>query len=982
MNTYLEHKKRKKDFPEVTTELITPEKPIKPTENTKVKQLADNSFPYYTEKTTEAGSTAPRKNATTDPLGLYKTPSVSAEKTTQAVEIETLKELPAPKEEIDLSRDTRYKVTKRSIPYNPADSWLEGNDYTPGNGTQNYIEMQGNLREYLERTQREITELEEKNDQKLKNDGYVSRRLGQIDKLNGMIDGYYDFYDRFKNDLPWWKDPEEMEDELAFLRSEKNALQSLQNRLIKPEEKTVYQTLPYRVSDTPPQMEKLSLTAASPQSNAPVAARVSAAASQPTTSSAGNIDLSAQPAANASAGTQSTTKNSAYTPPTATQEKSLTYWLNRGVGTYNFRDVEMMIPKLNEFLEILIKEYEDRNGKDEFGEKDYKYYVSTTLNHIVETRTGQIDKAISMIDWYIDYITNNHDEVNEVYGGEEIDEILEELKGLRGSITREKIKLMYEQSQGNKYSSESEWYVNTYPEEAQAEYNSIVEQIDAKQKERQTLLSKLPIGVMAAPRNPVMQEKTAEQINAIYAQIEVLDTEIEKLNNRKDELEPYLTQFNTMQTAQEYGKEYNDGASVQTIAKQLDVEKYWLGYYENSLWIHKFPPYIFEEGNAQEIKEIEKTIAEKKANIKKLEEQLSYTRIFEYEELFMADDFEEMSQVMIPEWKHNDPYYHLRDDYNTEGEQIYNYINDVVFELGGSTREMMDGASESKYAKFKYMTEDEVQLYNYIYNTLGVDEATRYAKDLSSVVLHYRDASNNVVKYENGLNMRWGVADAADDFIEKVWTSFSSGAERFGLGIEQLFSEDPIETSKLQYQYQATISNANNAGRALYGTLHKIGNETPSVLINAALTYLGIPIKYVGDTLDIASEVGNAYNEAIKGGYTNIQAFNYATLIGATELCFEFIPEGLKKIGHNNEVWGNIVADRLVDIDNAYKRVVKEIDSELIIGSESALKEMLKPLYQEYIFAEDSNIDFEAVAYEFISSVLMSKAEKAVMKQN
>ncbi|MBR3865792.1 MAG: hypothetical protein IKM67_03650, partial [Clostridia bacterium] len=324
--TYLNYKKRKNGFPEVTTEVITPEKPIKQTEDAKVKQSAD-SLPYYTEKTNAGTISAPRKPNPTDPLGIYKTPPKSDKDTTKTAE--PLKELPEPAEEIDLSQDDRYKVTKRAIPYDPADSWLEGN-YTPEDGTQKYVEMQGNLREYLERTEREITELEEKNDSRLKNDGYVSRRLGQIDKVNGMIDRYYDFYDRFKDNMSWWKTPAEVEDELAFLTSEKNALKKLQDRLTKPKENIGFQTLLYRPSDGQPQMQMMSHTASSPQpslptttgtstAGTPTTTKASAAAQHTTSAAGGKTNLSSPSAASATATIQTATKNTTYTPPNQTQ---------------------------------------------------------------------------------------------------------------------------------------------------------------------------------------------------------------------------------------------------------------------------------------------------------------------------------------------------------------------------------------------------------------------------------------------------------------------------------------------------------------------------------------------------------------------------------------------------------------------------------------------------------------------------------------
>lgn len=104
---------------------------------------------------------------TADRKGLYKASSTSSEEIAQPVEIELLKEPPTSTGEIDLSQDTRYKRTKKP-PYDLFATWLEDGRHKVGNSIQSYIEMQENLREYLEKTEEEITSLEKQSEVKIK----------------------------------------------------------------------------------------------------------------------------------------------------------------------------------------------------------------------------------------------------------------------------------------------------------------------------------------------------------------------------------------------------------------------------------------------------------------------------------------------------------------------------------------------------------------------------------------------------------------------------------------------------------------------------------------------------------------------------------------------------------------------------------------------------------------------------------------------
>jgi len=986
--TYLNYKKRKNGFPEVTTEVIAPEKPIKQTEDAKVKQSAD-SLPYYTEKNNAGTVSAPRKTNPTDPLGIYKTPPTSDKDTTKTAE--PLKELPEPAEEIDLSQDDRYKVTKRAIPYDPADSWLDGKVYTPENGTQKYVEMQGNLREYLERTEREITELEEKHDSRLKNDGYVSRRLGQIDKVNGMIDRYYDFYDRFKDNMSWWKTSAEVEDELAFLRSEKNALQSLQTRLTEPKENIGYQTLLYRPSDGQPQMQMLSHTASSPQPSLPTTTGTSTAgaptttkastAAQPTTSAAGGKTNPSSPStASATATIQTATKNTPYTPPNQTQADSFIYWLNRGVDTYNFRDVEMMIPKLDAFVGTLVKEYEERNGKDEFGEKDGEYYVSTTLNHIVNTRTGQIDKAISMIDWYIDYITNNHDEVNEVYGGEEIDEILAKLRGLRSDLSKEKVELQVEIVVRKLYSSEGEYLAYNNYDEAVKLLNQGVEEII-----RLTDLLKDPKYLYANSDYP-------EDV-ALREEKKLIEEQIAAWNKRLEPLEKALTSVNTDNFRDNVQKMIDEGATYEDLVSMLEkIEKNINACQRACNWA--------KGKNNQGRRNTFQALVNKYTNDKQiLLAQMSYMKDIEYTQYRKASDWNQLSKAKVPELQNepqiraflknnvNNPYYYINDTFGMRKYYKVQSKSGSDFNANGQLPNAhrygglmyTERRPTGEFEVYDHMTEEEIKTYNYIYHKFGDEKADEYLDSLINKKNYYISVEGTVRDYEDGLNYRWGLVDASDDnFLEKMANSIGVGMTRFGINIAQLFSSEPIPPTKNEYRYEITLSQSKGFTNFLCKTLENIGQKIPSRLLDSLTSALGVGV--VGKAVSVASSASEVYRMAQLEGYNDVQACNYATLIGASELCFGIIAE---KVNDAASVNSKAVSQRVIEsagekiatVDYILKKVSEELQTWVISGTEEAIKNLLRPIFEEWIFDETmSKADFETMVTDYLITALTELA--------
>ena len=643
----------------------------------------------------------------------------------------------------------------------------------------------------------------------------------------------------------------------------------------------------------------------------------------------------------------------------------------------------MMIPKLDAFVGTLVKEYEDRNRKDEFGEKDGKYYVSTTLNHIVNTRTGQIDKAISMIDWYIDYITNNHDEVNEVYGGEEIDEILAKLRGLRGDLSKEKVGLQVEIVVRKLYSSEGEYLAyNNYDEAVKLLNQGVAEII------RLTDLLKDPKYLYANSDYP-------EDV-ALREEKKLIEEQIAAWNKRLEPLEKALTSVNTDNFRDNVQKMIDDGATYEDLVSMLEtIEKNINACQRVCNWaIGK---------NNQGRRNTFQALVNKYTNDKQiLLAQMSYMKDIEYTQYRKASDWNQLSKAKVPELQNepqiraflknnvNDPYYYINDTFGMRKYYKVQSKSGSDFNANGQLPNAhrygglmyTEKRPTGEFEVYDHMTEEEIKTYNYIYHKFGDEKADEYLDSLISKKNYYISVEGTVRDYEDGLNYRWGLVDASDDnFLEKMANSIGVGMTRFGINIAQLFSSEPIPPTKNEYRYEVTIGKATGIEGIFLKALNNVSAETPSVLLEIAIgSYNSLAGKAAGVVASVLSETGNAYRTSLNEGFNKVQACNYATLIGGAELCLGLVAQKVDDIITSNasdasEKIVKVASEKITAADTAFKNVSQELQSLMISGTEEAIKNLLRPIFEEWIFDETmSKADFETMVTDYLISALTELA--------
>lgn len=351
-----------------------------------------------------------------------------------------------------------------------------------------------------------------------------------------------------------------------------------------------------------------------------------------------------------------------------------------------------------------------------------------------------------------------------------------------------------------------------------------------------------------------------------------------------------------------------------------------------------------------------------------LQKQYDEAMQYYYSYLPYASDYAELSKA--GDSKSNKS--KLLSAYNIGGDTVYDYINNIngISETLGS-----QDAPKSPYTKYSYMNDDEKGVYNYVYAKYGKDAAASYLDSLTET-LNYR-YGNNI--YEN----------IKDKPALKYTTAASAGMQSFFEGMGQLFSKDALPTSETQYAYQNVQKDLADKGpKILSKSLGQIGadliytasNMLPSILLSvvggqllgAAGISTGTAAKLAGAAGAASlgtSAGGNAYNQAIKDGFTQEQAKNYAALIGVSESALQYALGGISKLGGLS---ANKIASIVGKIDSGFLRAAATIGIDMASeGIEEGLQEVLGTLFSNSILGTKDSVNWENVAYAAVLGAVM-----------
>ena len=239
-----------------------------------------------------------------------------------------------------------------------------------------------------------------------------------------------------------------------------------------------------------------------------------------------------------------------------------------------------------------------------------------------------------------------------------------------------------------------------------------------------------------------------------------------------------------------------------------------------------------------------------------------------------------------------------------------------------------------------FMTDDERATFNYLYNTGRKDDALEYYNTLSDT-----------------LEMRRGAQTAKDwdSTAARAVYNLGAGINRWARGIGQLFTDEALPATSVDYAQGIMNSEAGRGGRILYSAANSLGNMLPSVILSAATSgaagALGASAKVAeaaGKAASTASMFagakGNAYTEALRQGMTKAEAGTYSTLVGASEAGLEYLLGGISKLGANPV--GKAAEKWVSDLGTGYAKAILGPTGKLL---GSAAGEILEENIQNYL---------------------------------
>lgn len=399
------------------------------------------------------------------------------------------------------------------------------------------------------------------------------------------------------------------------------------------------------------------------------------------------------------------------------------------------------------------------------------------------------------------------------------------------------------------------------------------------------------------------------------------------------------------------GMERADAAAAE--AKRLEDENSRLQQQANLIRIYEMSGTSSSSAAAP----IEAQIEQNAQRIKELQAEESQNKMQYYSSLALMEDYAGLSSPT-----------------SVTGDSRYEYINDIDSARNKNEHTTDPSGEAVALRRYQYLTEDERQIYNYLYATQGKTAADRFLDDLSDTL----SERQGTAQYEN-----MGTLGKALYWIP-------AGLDQFGSGIKQLFQSEATPVSPTQITSQLIQQEAQEKSPVL-GTLYTLGttlsNMAPSILASAlgswALGAAGLSAgtaaavgRATGAATLGASAGGNAYTQKVNEGYSSEAAQNYATLVGASEGALQYLLGGIGALSKSGT--GRIAA-KIAGLDNALGRVARTVSgstaarllgSMISEGTEEGLQELLEPAFAAIIFDEEYEADFEDAAYAFLLGAL------------
>ena len=278
-------------------------------------------------------------------------------------------------------------------------------------------------------------------------------------------------------------------------------------------------------------------------------------------------------------------------------------------------------------------------------------------------------------------------------------------------------------------------------------------------------------------------------------------------------------------------------------------------------------------------------------------------------------------------------YNDLQYEYINNQNDIRKEIDSKAMSWGSDT-----GKTSSSYKEkaLDYMTDDEVAVYNYYYQTEGKEKAQEFLDALAET-LNARKAGKDFESIEGKTTREilYGTVAGAEQFKQGVkgFGSMITGKDDY---IPQTSTQ--ILTGKIREDLadDGTKVFGNSLGQVVHDALSTGTNMLPSVMTGGV----------AGTILMGATAAGNAYQQDLNEFGDKEKARIYATTIGALEGTLQYMLGGIGKLGGTSAAISNAVSG----VKNGALRFALEYGGK--IGSEAleeGLQEVLDPLVKNKV---------------------------------
>lgn len=398
-------------------------------------------------------------------------------------------------------------------------------------------------------------------------------------------------------------------------------------------------------------------------------------------------------------------------------------------------------------------------------------------------------------------------------------------------------------------------------------------------------------------------------------------------------------------------KAYREGRNAEAVSKELEELKSRRDKFEKDYASVQDQRFNIQEFGTGDYKEQDAEMERYDARLKKMNEQLgvfdekitSLQQELQWAEMFTLRDMI-TSATRAADFKEKSKPQDIRPDPNGADREAIKHHTLI------NQPEIANGIYSSG-EEFSHMTDEEKNIYNYIFNTQGEETAENYLSYLNDTLMQREGTA---------------VAERMDYPVLRELYATGAGVEGWFKNVGQLMTRDVRENNATDYAMAELMSDAGPLSRVSMSAAQSVGNQLPSMVIGSVAGPVGGAIS-IG-----AGAAGGAYTSARNEGMSEDAAKKYALMIGASEATLQYFLGGIAAFGGiSGGALSTKIGQMVSKLGNVYARTAiryaGNVGSEIF---EEVTQEYLDPLFRTIATGEK----YDAPTFEALLEVAASTA--------